>query len=272
MRIFTIALAALLFPLSLSAQVASLDALFDKYSHQENFDYQYIDADYLQDAFPVCQDAEAVERVEREDKFSNMLEQFEGLSVLIWHGDEAGKPTRLYEEASGVIRADSEYEELLAISGDELSVRGLIRESSPGVISELVVVARETDNYVLVQLQGNLELSKAFQYTKLLSELHYTEEEEVEASVKIPSEGITSVEIWPNPSAAQFNVQYHLTEAANMQYMVLDATGRIVYQSTNELIPAGTHTRTWTAPGTGLYTLVMQTGSQRASYRLVSTR
>lgn len=87
--------------------------------------------------------------------------------------------------------------------------------------------------------------------------------------------GLTSIQLYPNPSNGVTNLQASLTETMNLNVRVTDPLGRVVYTSGARQLPAGTNNLTIPSDGfaNGLYlvSLISDKG-QMSTQRLVISR
>lgn len=82
----------------------------------------------------------------------------------------------------------------------------------------------------------------------------------------------TASSIYPNPSTGQWYLPFELKATSNVKVELFDATGRMVQQLANELMPAGMHllANPPSALATGYYTVRMTVDNQQTgSYPLI---
>ena len=80
-----------------------------------------------------------------------------------------------------------------------------------------------------------------------------------------------SLKAYPNPSSAQTSVEYKVEQPGLTTLKVYNALGQVVTTLVNEEMPAGTHTKVWSANGLseGLYLLELKSGNQRTIDRII---
>ncbi|MDZ4714779.1 MAG: DUF4252 domain-containing protein [Cytophagales bacterium] len=84
------------------------------------------------------------------------ISKIKGLRVLA--KNEARDSRELYKEALSIIPKD--FEELMFVRDKDQDMKFLIRESSPGKISELVMIAAGNDDFKMLSLFGEIDLKK----------------------------------------------------------------------------------------------------------------
>jgi len=83
--------------------------------------------------------------------------------------------------------------------------------------------------------------------------------------------GINKLKTYPNPFSAQTTVNFKVDQLGITTLRVYNALGQVVTTLVNEELPAGTHTKVWSANGLseGLYLLEMKSGNQREIDRII---
>jgi hypothetical protein len=83
--------------------------------------------------------------------------------------------------------------------------------------------------------------------------------------------GINRLKTYPNPFSAQTTVNYQVDQPGHTTLRVYNALGQVVTTLVNEEMPAGTHTKVWSANGLseGLYLLELKSGNQREIDRII---
>jgi hypothetical protein len=82
------------------------------------------------------------------------ISKLKGLRVLA--KQETRDSRTLYKEALSIIPKD--YEELMAVRDKDKDMKFFIKESKPGVISELVMAAGGNDEFMVLSLFGEIDL------------------------------------------------------------------------------------------------------------------
>lgn len=94
----------------------------------------------------------------------------------------------------------------------------------------------------------------------------------VAAGIHDPVIGINnSLKAYPNPASAQTSVEFNVDQPGPTSLRVYNALGQVVTTLINEELPAGKHTKVWSAEdlSEGLYLLELKTGSQREIERII---
>jgi len=92
-----------------------------------------------------------------EDKeILDAISKIRGLRVLA--KDQARNSRELYKEALSIVPKD--YEELMFVRDKDQDMKFLIRETSPGKISELLMIAAGNDDFKMLSLFGDIDLKK----------------------------------------------------------------------------------------------------------------
>lgn len=84
------------------------------------------------------------------------ISKIKGLRVLA--KNDARDSRELYKEALSIIPKD--YEELVFVRDKDQDMKFMIRETSPGKISELIMVAAGNDDFKMLSLFGEIDLKK----------------------------------------------------------------------------------------------------------------
>lgn len=79
---------------------------------------------------------------------------------------------------------------------------------------------------------------------------------------------------YPNPFSSQTSVEFTVDQPGQTTLRVYNALGQVVTTLVNEEMPAGTHTKIWSANDLpeGLYLLEMRSGSQREIDRIILSK
>lgn len=84
------------------------------------------------------------------------ISKIKGLRVLA--KNEARDSRELYREALSIVPKD--YEELMFVRDKDQDMKFLIKETSPGKISELLMIAAGNDDFKMLSLFGEIDLKK----------------------------------------------------------------------------------------------------------------
>ncbi len=94
----------------------------------------------------------------------------------------------------------------------------------------------------------------------------------VAAGINDPVIGINnSLKAYPNPASTQTSVEFNVDQPGQTTLRVYNALGQVVTTLVNADMPAGKHTKVWSADdlSEGLYLLELKTGSQREIERII---
>ncbi len=84
------------------------------------------------------------------------ISKIKGLRILA--KNDARNSRELYKEALSIVPKD--YEELMFIRDKDDDMKFLIKESSPGKISDLLMIAAGNDDFKMLSLYGDIDLKK----------------------------------------------------------------------------------------------------------------
>ena len=84
------------------------------------------------------------------------ISKIKGLRILA--KDDARNSRELYKEALSIVPKD--YEELMFVRDKDEDMKFLIKETSPGKISELLMIAASNDDFKMLSLFGDIDLKK----------------------------------------------------------------------------------------------------------------
>ena len=84
------------------------------------------------------------------------ISKIKGLRILA--KNDARNSRELYKEALSIIPKD--YEELMFVRDKDQDMKFLIKETSPGKISELLMIAAGNDDFKMLSLFGDIDLKK----------------------------------------------------------------------------------------------------------------
>ena len=134
--------------LILSAQVASIDRLFEKYSGEKGYTYVYISPDMF----------ELLGHLEFDDdeEVEELIKNLTCIKILVSEDDWA-TDVNFYEEVIDELDTD-EYKELMVVREDDMEMKFLAKEVN-GIISDFLLIGGGEEN-ILISIQGNIDLNK----------------------------------------------------------------------------------------------------------------
>ena len=129
-------------------QPGALSKFFSKYSGDERFMEVKISPKMF--SLITNMDVETPEDKETIDAISKL----KGLTVL--RGEEGVDSRALYKEAISLVPKD--YEELMSVRDKDVDMKFFIKETSPGKISELLMVSGGMKEFTTMSLVGEIDL------------------------------------------------------------------------------------------------------------------
>jgi len=133
------------------AQGDAITKFFSKYQNDETFSQVTISSKMF--SMLVNMEVEDPEDQEVIDAISKL----KGLRILAKEETRDGR--LLYKEALGLIPT-KDYEELMSVRDDDKDMKFFIKETSPGKIAELVMVAGGNDEFMVLSLFGEIDLKQ----------------------------------------------------------------------------------------------------------------
>jgi hypothetical protein len=133
------------------AQGDAVSKFFSKYQNDETFSQVTINSKM----FSMLVDMEVDDPEDQE--VINAISKLKGLRILAKEDTRDGR--LLYKEALSLIPS-KEYEELMSVRDEDKDMKFFIKESSPGKISELVMVAGGNDEFMVLSLFGEIDLKQ----------------------------------------------------------------------------------------------------------------
>jgi Domain of unknown function (DUF4252) len=133
------------------AQVDLITKFFSKYQNDESFTQVTISSKM----FSLFTNME-VEKPEDQEVL-NAISKLKGLRVLA--KEDARNARELYKEALALVPV-KEFEELMSVRDKDKDMKFYIKETSPGKISELVMIAGGIDDFMVLSLFGEIDLKQ----------------------------------------------------------------------------------------------------------------
>jgi Domain of unknown function (DUF4252) len=139
------------FSLATQAQGDALTKFFDKYKDDDSFTQVTVSSKM----FSLFTNMD-VKNQDDQDVL-NAISKLKGLRVL---AKENGRDSReLYKEALALVPM-KEYEELMSVRDKDKDMKFFIKETKPGTISELVMVAGGNEEFMMLTLFGEIDLKE----------------------------------------------------------------------------------------------------------------
>ncbi len=166
-------------PLITLAQKSPIDKLFEKYAGHDCFTTVNISSEM----FGLFANFENNADDQDFEDFQKMIKQLEGLKILSFTPGIDCSSIDFYKEVLQVYPME-EYTELMVVQEKGEEVRFYVKKNNGG-ISELLMIAKETDEIVVLSLAGMLDMSYISKLSKSmnihgLDKLEKIEEEERE--------------------------------------------------------------------------------------------
>jgi len=139
-------------PLMSVSQKNPIDALFSKYAGEDCFTSVNISSEM----FGLFANIEDVDDEEFKE-FQEVISKLEGLKILTFTPGAACKGVDFYQEILDTYPMD-EYTELMEVLEKDEVVKFYVKKEN-GKIPEMIMIARECDEIVLLSLFGDLDLS-----------------------------------------------------------------------------------------------------------------
>ena len=136
--------------LFLSAQVSSIDRLFDKYSGEKGYTYVYISPDMFN----------LLGHLELDDDDKEVEELIKNLTcikILVSEDHWASDDVNFYEEVADEINSD-DYKELMVVKEEGQEMKFLVKEVN-GIVSDFLLIGGGEEN-ILINIQGDIDLNK----------------------------------------------------------------------------------------------------------------
>jgi len=165
-EILFIAVAFLCLSLDSNAQDIQSEVfdIYEEYAGKDGFTTVYI----TPKMFELFANIE-IEDDEEAEEVVNIVRNLKGIRILVYDNeqeDDDGNtialknlhdPKKLYNDFSSLVPRDF-YEDLLVIKDDETDVKFMVHESSPGTITELLMLVGDPENFVFISLAGIINL------------------------------------------------------------------------------------------------------------------
>jgi len=148
----TVLVLMLILPLMAVSQKNPMDKLFSKYAGEDCF----TSVNISKEMFGLFAGIEDVEDEEFKE-FQEVIEKLEGLKILSFTPGDDCEGIDFYEEIMDAYPMD-EYTELMEVLEKDEVVKFYVKKKGD-MIAEMLMIARESDEIVLLSLFGDLDLS-----------------------------------------------------------------------------------------------------------------
>ena len=151
MKKFVVGAVIMLSSVAAFAQGDAISKFFTKYQNDETFSQVTISSKM----FSMLTNMEVDDAEDQE--VINAISKLKGLRILAKEETRDGRA--LYKEALSLVPT-KEYEELMYVRDDDKDMKFFIKETSPGKIGELVMVAGGADEFMVLSLFGEIDLKQ----------------------------------------------------------------------------------------------------------------
>lgn len=143
----------------LFAQDDNISDLFNQYSNDERITKVTITSKMFSLFTEIdSEDEETKELMEA-------MSKLDGLKILVADEDSNVDYNAMYDNALKVVK-NGDFETLMSVVDGGEEVEFMIKESSKGIISELVMLVSSDDNFVLLDLFGEIDLKQVSRLSK----------------------------------------------------------------------------------------------------------
>jgi hypothetical protein len=235
MKTITITLSLILLSFGIQAQTNVIDRHFSDLASLENV----MEVSISGSMFQLANEIEADDEETRE--FIEAAKKIKGIKVLINEDDKDGGKDLLARVHKIV---DGEFEELMRVKESDMEAVFFVKESN-GIITELLGVVDEENEWILINVWGEIDLKQA---GSMIRKMNFDGTDEVETkSLDLAS----NISVYPNPVGKDANVQMEVPEElVGSQVLVFNQSGAVVrdlkvHSKTQELrlygLPSGNY-------------------------------
>lgn len=198
---------------------------------------------------------------QEEQRVLNALSNIEGILVL--SNKEAAQGLGYYVDAMQKLDSDEQYQDLVQVEDKNAKLRLLIREDETG-IKEFVMVAGETDRFVLASIYGDIDLKNISRLGQVIREekeewfklFNHLEEEHLVFDRNANDETSKTylddlaLTIYPNPASDHINIASEKEKDATLDISFFSLMGQplqemqqvqLPYRLELAQLPAGTY-------------------------------
>ncbi len=138
--------------------------IYEEYAGKDGFTTVYI----TPKMFQLFANIE-IEDDDEAEEVINIVKNLKGIRILVYDNEEEDddgntialknlyNPRNLYDEFTNLVPRDF-YEDLMVIKDGDTDVRFMVHETTPGTISELLMLVGDPDNFVFISLAGIINL------------------------------------------------------------------------------------------------------------------
>jgi len=213
MKSIAITLSILFISLGLTAQNNAIDRHFSDLSEGD----KVMEVSISGSMFQLANDIEAEDEATRE--VIKAAKKIKGMKVLI--NEESGENGKaILKRVESTV--SGEFEELMRVKESNMEAVFFVKESN-GIITELLGVVDEENEWILINVWGEIDLKQA---GSMLGKMNFAKSDEVQtASLDLAGK----ISIYPNPAGRDANVQVDVPkELVGSQILVFNQSGAVV--------------------------------------------
>ncbi len=145
---------SLLLPAIVTAQQGSIDKLFEKYAGKEGFTSVNISSDM----FKLAAGMTAQNDQDKAQEINDIVNQLTGMKILVCNpGSTKVSKSDFIQEVEKTIPM-KQFSELMTVQEKDSKVRFLTKPGSNNKISEMIMIAQNKDEIVVMSFTGDLDL------------------------------------------------------------------------------------------------------------------
>jgi len=147
-------LAVMLLPFASIAQTSSIDKLYEKYAGKDNFTSINISSEMFKLAAGISQNMDDPDAKE----LNNIVNQINGMKILIFSDSLNKSKIDFMSEINKTVNM-KDFSELMTVEEKDGRVKFLTKKGEQGKISEMLMIAQDQGEVVVMSFTGLIELS-----------------------------------------------------------------------------------------------------------------
>lgn len=154
----------LLLPMLSFSQTSSIDKLYEKYAGKDNFTSINISAEMFKLAAGLSQNLENEDAKELND----LVNQINGMKILIFQDSPGQTKINFMDELNKSVNF-KDFAELMSVQEKNGVVRFLTKKGDGGKISEMLMIAEDGSEVVVMSFTGSIELETIGKMAKTMN-------------------------------------------------------------------------------------------------------
>jgi hypothetical protein len=151
------------FTLNLKAQTTSIDKLFDQYAGKE-----YITTiSFTPEMFKLVAGVSDQSTDPKVKEINEVVNQLKSLKIIILSDSLQKSTIDLAGETQAVLKSNA-FSELMSVQEKDKTVKFFVKKSSDTKISEMIMVANQLHNVVVMNFSGNIDLQTIGKLSKTM--------------------------------------------------------------------------------------------------------